>query len=372
MRYFHLTPLLAGPGAARYPIGDQPLLIGRSERADIALLEPTVSRRHATVQCQNERVLLKDLGSKHGTFVNSKRVTSATLKVGDIVVFGLSMVLRLESTDEPISPVASGWSDSTQTPELLADDGPITAIRTVTIPPSPRTGSSAETREDIGRIQNQMAKVHKLAGAGAACIQHLPELASKLATARDKIAAMTSTRPELSEALSAVEEVVIGLQRLNQNLSLLPRRRLEPTVLAEVVESAVRDAAADAVTRKVRISTEVANDLLTPAESPRLTHAVSEVLRNAIRHSPEQSTVQVIGNRRGTEITLSVIDSGTGFPPEILESACDPFVTRTGQWEALGLGLFEARQIVMSCGGSLQIISRPGLTTVRVVLPAVS
>jgi signal transduction histidine kinase len=369
MPYFYLIPMLGGPGSARYPITDQLQLVGRSERAEIALLEPTVSRRHATLQCEGGRVVLKDLGSKHGTFVNSKRVSHATLKVGDIVVFGLSLVLRLESSDEPLPAVEAERLSSPN--DFVADDVAITAIRTMTIPPSHRKGTTPpEIREDIGRIQNQMAKVHKLAATGAACAQQLPEIGTRLGAVREKVAALADGFPELQDALAALDEVVGSVHRLNHSLSLLPRRRLEPTVLAEVVETAVAETATEAAGRKIRVAPEVAPDLLATAEAHRLGHAVTELIRNAIRHSPEDATVQVLGARRGNEVSLSVIDGGEGFPGDILESACDPFVTRSGEWEALGLGLFEARQIVMSCGGSLQIDSRPGVTSVRLLLPA--
>jgi signal transduction histidine kinase len=367
MPYFYLIPMLGGPGSARYPLTEQLQLVGRSERAEIALLEPTVSRRHATLHCEGGRVILKDLGSKHGTFVNSKRVSNATLKVGDIVVFGLSLVLRLETSDEPLPAVEA---ERPSAPDFIADDVAITAIRTVTIPPTHRKGTPPEIREDIGRIQNQMAKVHKLAAAGAACAQQLPEIGARLSAVREKLAALAAGLPELSGTLAALDEVVGSVQRLNHNLSLLPRRRLEPTVLAEVVETAVADTAPEAAGRKVRVTLQVAPDLLATAEAHRLGHAIAELIRNAIRHSPEEAVVQVLGSRRGNEVSLSVIDGGEGFPGDILESACDPFVTRSGEWEALGLGLFEARQIVMSCGGSLQIDSRPGVTAVRLLLPA--
>ena len=103
-RFFYLTPVLGGPRAPRYPVVQQRQVIGRSEQADIALLEPTVSRKHAVAWVESGRVMLEDTGSTHGTFVNSKRISRAVLEVGDIVVFGLSIVLKLEVSDTPIPP----------------------------------------------------------------------------------------------------------------------------------------------------------------------------------------------------------------------------------------------------------------------------
>ncbi len=374
MRYFYLTPMLGAPGAPRFPITDRIQMIGRSDRADVALVEPTVSRQHATIQCVDGRVLLKDLGSKHGTFVNSRRVTSVTLKVGDIVVFGLSLVLRLEDSDKPV-PAAEGMRAGSSSTDFMEGDLAVTAIRTVTIPPrSVKRAVSTTTEpsgEDIGRIQSQMAKVHKLAGAGAISVQLIPELVSRLSSGRAQVAQLAADEPALREALAFLDQALSVGQRLLSALSLLPRRRLEPISLAEPVREAIEAVSGEAESRRVKLLSEIGAEHVVLAEAPRLGHAVAEVLRNAVQHSAASSVVQLLATRQDDQVVLTVSDQGEGFPPEILERACDPFVTRSGEWEAVGLGLFEARQIVMASGGSLEVESKPGLgSTVRLLLPA--
>jgi adenylate cyclase len=65
-----------------------PLVLGRALSSDLPVLDPTVSRRHAELLVEPSTVLLKDLGSSNGTFVNGGRVESASLVAGDRVVFG--------------------------------------------------------------------------------------------------------------------------------------------------------------------------------------------------------------------------------------------------------------------------------------------
>jgi adenylate cyclase len=65
-----------------------PLVLGRALNSDLPVLDPTVSRRHAELLVELSRVLLKDLGSSNGTFVNGGRVDSASLVAGDRIVFG--------------------------------------------------------------------------------------------------------------------------------------------------------------------------------------------------------------------------------------------------------------------------------------------
>ena len=64
--------------------------VGRGGGCGIVLADDTyVSTLHARLYQQNSQVFVEDLGSTNGTFVNGKRITSATrLKRGDQVQFG--------------------------------------------------------------------------------------------------------------------------------------------------------------------------------------------------------------------------------------------------------------------------------------------
>ena len=63
--------------------------------------EAKVSRRHATIELQDDKLLVEDIGSLNGTFLNRTRLvagTKAELKVGDELVVGKTF-LRLESAE---------------------------------------------------------------------------------------------------------------------------------------------------------------------------------------------------------------------------------------------------------------------------------
>lgn len=68
--------------------GDQPLIIGRDPQSGVVLSEPSVSRRHAQLVRRDDALILEDLGSAVGTFVNDERVTAQVLNDGDRVRFG--------------------------------------------------------------------------------------------------------------------------------------------------------------------------------------------------------------------------------------------------------------------------------------------
>jgi hypothetical protein len=63
-------------------------LIGRSPECHVFLDDVTVSRRHAEIIHEDERYVIRDLGSLNGTFVNRRRIESATLSADDEVQIG--------------------------------------------------------------------------------------------------------------------------------------------------------------------------------------------------------------------------------------------------------------------------------------------
>lgn len=74
------------PGKS-YAIEKPVTLIGRS-KAEILLDDPEVSRRHAAIEVYGERVIIKDLGSTNGTFLNGLGVKMSFVKDGDELQVG--------------------------------------------------------------------------------------------------------------------------------------------------------------------------------------------------------------------------------------------------------------------------------------------
>jgi hypothetical protein len=70
--------------------------IGREEGVTVALNDPSVSRRHASIAVVNGVPVVRDLDSRNGTFVNGKRVRTHKLQVGDVLTVG-STEMRIEA-----------------------------------------------------------------------------------------------------------------------------------------------------------------------------------------------------------------------------------------------------------------------------------
>jgi pSer/pThr/pTyr-binding forkhead associated (FHA) protein len=65
-----------------YPVAGAQV-IGRSSECDISIASEEISRRHAQVKPSPEGLMVEDLGSSNGTFINGKRVQNGILKPGE-------------------------------------------------------------------------------------------------------------------------------------------------------------------------------------------------------------------------------------------------------------------------------------------------
>jgi len=81
--------ILVGPNKGKsIPLEDGHNTIGRSPGSDVTLASSKVSKQHCSVIVMEDSVLLQDLNSSNGTFVNGSRVMERPLKVGDRVSVG--------------------------------------------------------------------------------------------------------------------------------------------------------------------------------------------------------------------------------------------------------------------------------------------
>jgi DNA-binding winged helix-turn-helix (wHTH) protein len=70
-------------------LGEGELIVGRDPSLELWLDSPRVSRRHARLSVAGTSVTIEDLGSKNGTYVGDRRITSPTVLLpGDEVRFG--------------------------------------------------------------------------------------------------------------------------------------------------------------------------------------------------------------------------------------------------------------------------------------------
>ncbi len=95
-----LLTAASGP-PLRVPLGMSPVRVGSAQECEIVCLDAGVSRQHCEVALHERGVLLRDLGSKNGTFVGEVQVETAWLKPGLVARVGEARLEVVVCSGEP-------------------------------------------------------------------------------------------------------------------------------------------------------------------------------------------------------------------------------------------------------------------------------
>jgi predicted component of type VI protein secretion system len=116
----------------RFPIRRGETLIGRSAYCSIVISDPSVSREHAALRMSGEGLLVADLGSRNGTFVNGERVgDSRKLGPGDTIVLGRALMQVIAAEEVPRAKMHTTGTLEVHAPEPFED--PTTQTQPVTL-----------------------------------------------------------------------------------------------------------------------------------------------------------------------------------------------------------------------------------------------
>jgi len=167
------------------------------------------------------------------------------------------------------------------------------------------------------------------------------------------------------EVLDSAQQAV-GLINDLLDLSRLDEDRLRPVIRA-VDPAAIARKAAGRVTpaaeaKAVTLSLEVAPNLPScETDASRVEQILINLLGNAIKHTPEQSTVRLGVTALERLVVYTVEDQGSGVPESEAERVFDIYVTKAeGETSGVGLGLPLSRRLARLLGGELRAVARPG------------
>ncbi len=134
-----------GPDAGRVselPAAPARVVLGRFEECDVVLADGDASREHAELVIDADGVLLRDLASKNGVFVQERRVTEKRLRDRDELRIGAT-VLVFEDAAEPALRVLESMPDEPAPPPRP------TAPEVAVAPPSSEAAASELPDEDL-------------------------------------------------------------------------------------------------------------------------------------------------------------------------------------------------------------------------------
>lgn len=216
--------------------------------------------------------------------------------------------------------------------------------------------------EDFDRMADQIGQL--LAAQRQLMLDLSHELRSPLA--RIKVAL------ELARGQRSPEELIERMDRdadrmdaLIGELLLLARLESpspsdnEQTIdLSELVASIVEDARLESSGSGHRIQAHIVPGLSTVGDRELLSRAIENVLRNALRHTPDGGDIEFEASHDGDGALIKVVDNGKGVSEDLIEQLFKPFARGDSARRGVGLGLAITRAAIQRHGGTVVINNR--------------
>lgn len=230
---------------------------------------------------------------------------------------------------------------------------------------SARLGAPVTRRRDelgeLARTFDQMAE--RLEGTVAFQRQLLRDLSHELRTPLARLRVAGESEPDVAALRQRLAREVQGMEKLvGDALELVwldterPRLSLEAVDIVRLWDVLREDASFETGWPIERMPCELPADCQVLGNLNGLAQALENILRNAIRHSPQAGVVRLAGRRDGEQWLLWIEDQGPGVADNELETIFHPFTrlsaARPGG-DGFGLGLAIARSMIVTQGGAL-------------------
>jgi signal transduction histidine kinase len=212
------------------------------------------------------------------------------------------------------------------------------------------------------------------------------DLRSPLTTISVTTSLLQQAPPAPAELQEHLETMRIAARRMTRLINdLLDVSRIDsghklpieaqPIEVAPILEEVIGIFRPQADNRNIRLELSAPPEpVQILADRDRLIQAMSNLIGNAIKFTPDGGTVSLRAEPRASEMEFAVRDTGPGVPEENLARIWDPYwqLKRTARMGA-GLGLPIARGIVEAHSGRIWVESRPGKgTTFYFTIPLAS
>jgi two-component system sensor histidine kinase SenX3 len=176
----------------------------------------------------------------------------------------------------------------------------------------------------------------------------------------EKLTAFLERLEHEAERLAALVTHLLELSRLEAGTPERSGVRLDELVAIEVERVRSRAESAGLI-----VSAEVYGPLLVLGSERDLCHLIQNLLENAVRYTPHGGQVHATANRTGADAQLTITDTGIGIPAKDLDRVFERFYrvddARSRATGGTGLGLSIVRHVAEAHGGSVKVLSTPGV-----------
>ena len=139
---------------------------------------------------------------------------------------------------------------------------------------------------------------------------------------------------------------------------------LKPTPINDLLAEAIQYIAPLGKIRDIQIKEDIQVNLVGLADRQKLLQVILNLLSNALKYGPFNSSVLVSAYQKNTDIIIEVLDEGAGIPEALKErlfTAFDRLGAEQSKTEGTGLGLAVSKQIMLAMHGSIHVANEKSL-----------
>lgn len=230
--------------------------------------------------------------------------------------------------------------------------------------------------EERDKAQHMMLQSAKLASIGqmAAGIGHELNnpLNNILSYAKLLERSIDSTNERVKSDLKSLKEEAVRASEIIRGILNFARQvppHYAPFNIRDWLQDTINLVRQSAKTAGIRLAYECSEDLILEGDRSQLQQALINLLINAIQSGPSGTEVMVSVTSDGQNVTIRVIDAGSGIATNIIDYIYDPFFTTKPEGEGSGLGLSISLGIVERHQGRLTLMNNPdkGVTATMVI-----
>ena len=231
----------------------------------------------------------------------------------------------------------------------------------------------------VVQLQKQVADLKQLTALG-----HLTaNLAHDMGTPLHSIGGLANLLleregwpPDVAHKLKLIVQQTQRLDNVIQNVrkaTRLPEPHFEVLTIQEILSETLPLVESFMQKNRVEMKVNIDNGIKQLyVDRYRIQTALMNIIQNALEAMPQGGKITISAQTISPDglVSVTISDTGTGMPPDMIEKACEPFFS-TRQNEGLrGLGLAIVRDIIKTHGGKMEIKSSPGQgTSIILYLP---